>query len=326
MSLIQGLNLLLTYYWYYKPSLLITNSKHFKHRQGMTKSFSLPIDLTGLPILHNLQYQVSHRIIAILVRRHWVSKELHIIPVTGIGDISPGSDLGLIIYEAMQAQMLEFRQSDVLVVTQKIVSKAEGNVVNLDEVRASEFARSLAVESRKDASYIEIVLRESRRIVRMDHGVLICETKHGFICANAGVDESNVNGARAITLLPVDPDRSAQQLRTRLQDLTGENFSFDIAVFISDTWGRPWRNGQVNMAIGVAGMEAIVDYRGQYDPYGYELHATVLAVSDALASAVDLVMGKIDHIPVALIRGYTYIPDEGSAKTLLRDPTTDMFR
>src|SRR6266581_7875799 len=131
MSLIQGLNLLLTYYWYYKPSLLITNSKHFKHRQGMTKSFSLPLDLTELPILHNLQYQVLHRIIAMLVRRHWVSKELRIIPIKSIGDISPGSDLGFIIYKAMQAQKLELQQGDVLVVTQKIVSKAEGNVVNL---------------------------------------------------------------------------------------------------------------------------------------------------------------------------------------------------
>jgi coenzyme F420-0:L-glutamate ligase/coenzyme F420-1:gamma-L-glutamate ligase len=255
-----------------------------------------------------------------------MSKELRIIPVTGIGDISPGSDLGLIIYEAMQAQGLELLQGDILVVTQKIVSKAEGNVVNLDEVRASEFARSLAVESKKDAPYIEVVLRETRRIVRMDRGVLICETKHGFICANAGVDESNVNGARAITLLPVDSDHSAQQLRTHLQGLSGEGSAFDIAVIISDTWGRPWRNGQVNMAIGVAGMEAIVDYRGQYDPYGYELHASVLAVADELASAAELVMGKIDHIPVALIRGYTYIPSEGSAKTLLRDPSTDMFR
>jgi len=261
-----------------------------------------------------------------LVRRHWVSKELRIIPVTGIGDISPGSDLGLIIYEAMQAQELELLQGDILVVTQKIVSKAEGNVVNLDEVRASEFALSLAVESTKDAPYIEVVLRETRRIVRMDRGVLICETKHGFICANAGVDESNVNSARAITLLPVDPDHSAQQLRTRLQNLSGEGSTFDIAVIISDTWGRPWRNGQVNMAIGVAGMEAIVDYRGQYDPYGYELHASMLAVADELASAAELVMGKIDHIPVALIRGYHYIASEGSVKTLLRDPATDMFR
>ena len=255
-----------------------------------------------------------------------MSKELRIIPVTGIGEIFPGSDLGLVIYEALQAQQLKLLKGDVLVVTQKIVSKAEGNVVNLEEVRASEFARSLAVENRKDASYIEVVLRETHRIVRMDRGVLICETKHGFICANAGVDESNVNGARAITLLPVDSDHSAQQLRTRVQDLSGEGSAFDIPVIISDTWGRPWRNGQVNMAIGVAGMEAIVDYRGQYDPYGYELHASVLAVADELASAAELVMGKIDHIPIALIRGYDYIQSEGSAKTLLRDPATDMFR
>jgi len=255
-----------------------------------------------------------------------VSKALRIIPIKDIGDIFPGSNLGFIIYKAMQAQAIELQQGDVLVVTQKIVSKAEGNVINLDDVQVSEFARSLAAESKKDAPYIEVVLRESRRIVRMDRGILICETKHGFICANAGVDESNVNGARLITLLPVDPDRSAQQLRTRLQELSGEGSTFDVAIIISDTWGRPWRSGQVNMAIGVSGMEAIVDYRGQSDPYGYELHASVLAVADELASAAELVMGKIDHIPVALIRGYTYIPGEGSAKTLLRDPTTDMFR
>jgi coenzyme F420-0:L-glutamate ligase / coenzyme F420-1:gamma-L-glutamate ligase len=255
-----------------------------------------------------------------------VSKELSIIPIKGIGDIIPGSDLGFIIYKAMQAQDIELKQGDVLVITQKIVSKAEDNIVNLDDVQVSEFARSLAAKSNKDAPYIEVVLRESSRIVRMDHGVIICETKHGFICANAGVDESNVNGARSITLLPIDPDYSAQQLRTHLQELSGEGSSLDIAVIISDTWGRPWRNGQVNLAIGVAGMEAILDYRGQYDPYGYELHASVLATADELASAAELVMGKIDHIPVALIRGYTYIPGEGSAKTLLRDPTTDLFR
>jgi coenzyme F420-0:L-glutamate ligase/coenzyme F420-1:gamma-L-glutamate ligase len=255
-----------------------------------------------------------------------MSKELRIIPIKNIGEISPGNDLGFIIYKAMQAQNTELQQGDVLVVTQKIVSKAEGNIVNLDDVQVSEFARSLAAESNKDAPYIEVVLRESRRIVRMDHGVLICETKHGFICANAGVDESNVNGARSITLLPKDPDHSAQQLRMHLQELSGEGSMFDIAVIISDTWGRPWRSGQVNMAIGVAGMEAIVDYRGQYDLYGYELHASVLGVADELASAAELVMGKIDHIPVALIRGYTYIPGEGSAKTLLRDPSTDLFR
>src|SRR5215472_6605429 len=193
-----------------------------------------------------------------------VSKELSIIPINGIGDISPGSNLGFILFEAMQAQNVELRQGDIFVVTQKIVSKAEGNIINLDDIQASEFAHSLAAESNKDAPYIEVVLRESRRIVRMDRGVLICETKHGFICANAGVDESNVNGARSITLLPVNPDHSAQQLRMHLQELSGEGSIFDIAVIISDTWGRPWRSGQVNMAIGVAGMEAIVDYRGQY--------------------------------------------------------------
>lgn len=255
-----------------------------------------------------------------------MNTELCIIPVKGIGEITPGIDLGLVIYEAMQAQQLMLQQGDVLVVTQKIVSKAEGNIVNLEEVNASEFACSVALESKKDAAYIEVVLRESHRIVRMDHGVLIAETRHGFICANAGVDESNVNGAREITLLPADPDRSAQQVRSRLQVLAGEGPTFDIAVIISDTWGRPWRNGQVNMAIGLAGMEALVDYRGQLDPYGYELHASVIAVADELSSAAELVMGKVDRIPVALIRGYTYIPGMGNAQALLRDPATDMFR
>ena len=255
-----------------------------------------------------------------------MNTELSIIPVKGIGEITPGIDLGLVIYEAMQAQQLMLQQGDVLVVTQKIVSKAEGNIVNLEEVNASEFARSVALESKKDAPYIEVVLRESHRIVRMDHGVLIAETKHGFICANAGVDESNVNGDREITLLPVDPDRSAQELRSRLQQLSGEGSDFDIAVIISDTWGRPWRSGQVNMAIGAAGIEPLADYRGQYDPYGYELHASVIAVVDELASAAELVMGKIDRVPVAIIRGYTYNRGEGSIKMLLRDPATDMFR
>lgn len=255
-----------------------------------------------------------------------MSAVIQIIPITAIGEISPGSDLGLIIFNALEAQQLALQPGDILVVTQKIVSKAEGRIVNLDEVRPSEFARKLALQSKKDAHYIEVVLRESRRIVRMDHGVLIAETAHGFICANAGVDESNVNGTREITLLPLDPDRSARELRSRLQLLAQEGTAFDIAIIISDTWGRPWRNGQVNMAIGVAGMEALVDYRGQYDPYGYELRASMIAVADELAAAAELVMGKIERVPVALIRGYAYHPAEGNAQVLLRDPATDMFR
>lgn len=255
-----------------------------------------------------------------------MSTELRIMPITGIGEISPGIDLGNVIYRALQAQQLELQQGDVFVVTQKIVSKAEGRLVDLAEIQPSPFASIIAAQGKKDAQHIEVVLRESRRIVRMDHGVLITETNHGFICANSGVDESNVSGARELTLLPQDPDRSAHTLRSRLQEIADQGTSFDIAVIISDTWGRPWRNGQVNMAIGVAGMEAIVDYRGQHDPYGYELQASVIAVADELAAAAELVMGKVDRIPVALIRGYTYIPSAGDAKALLRDPTTDMFR
>lgn len=255
-----------------------------------------------------------------------MSSELRITPITGIGEISSGTDLGNVIYAALQAQKLELQQGDIFVVTQKIVSKAEGRIVNLTEVEPSAFAQVAAAQGKKDAQHLEVVLRESQRIVRMDHGVLIAETRHGFICANAGVDESNVNGERELTLLPVDPDRSARELRARLQQLAGEGPAFDIAVIISDTWGRPWRNGQVNMAIGVAGMDPIVDYRGQYDPYGYEMQVSAIAIADELAAAAELVMGKVDSIPAALIRGYSYIPREGDARSLLRDPATDMFR
>jgi coenzyme F420-0:L-glutamate ligase / coenzyme F420-1:gamma-L-glutamate ligase len=256
-----------------------------------------------------------------------LSTEVRILPITGIGEIAPGADLGLLIYEALQAQQLTLQQGDVLVVTQKIISKAEGQLVKLETIEPSAFARIAAETSRKDAPYVEVVLRESRRIVRMDHGVLLTETHHGFVCANAGIDESNVSGNEGeIMLLPADSDRSAHEVRARLQELSGEGPAFEIAIIVSDTWGRPWRNGQVNMAIGVAGIEPLADYRGQYDPYGYELHASVIAVADELASAAELVMGKIDRVPVALIRGYNYIPTEGTVQTLLRDPATDMFR
>ncbi|GCE12708.1 coenzyme F420-0:L-glutamate ligase [Tengunoibacter tsumagoiensis] len=255
-----------------------------------------------------------------------MSTELRIIPITGIGEIPLGTDLGQLIFTALQQQGLSLQKGDILVVTQKIVSKAEGRTVRLDEVEPSAFARQIAEQGNKDPRHVEVVLRESKRIVRMSHGVLISETHHGFICANAGVDESNVNGADLLTLLPIDSDQSAHQLRTRIQELTGEGENFDLAIIISDTWGRVWRNGQINMAIGVAGMEAMTDYRGQIDPYGYELHASVIAVADELASAAELVMGKIAAVPVALIRGYQYQPASGTVKTLLRDSATDMFR
>lgn len=253
-----------------------------------------------------------------------MANALQIFPIHSIGEITPATDLAQSIYSALDTEHLTLEQGDILVVTQKIVSKAEGQLVNLDEIHPSEFARRFAEQYNKDAQHVEVVLRESKRIVRMDHGVLISETQHGFICANAGVDESNINGARQLALLPVDSDRSARELRSRLRTLSGGDT--ELAVIISDTWGRPWRTGQVNMAIGVAGIQALTDYRGQSDPYGYELHASVIAVADELAAAAELVMGKVERVPVALIRGYSYISAEGSARELLRDSATDMFR
>lgn len=252
-----------------------------------------------------------------------MSNEIRIIPIKGIGEISPGDDLGALIYEALLDQDLMLEQSDILIVTQKIVSKAEGRTVQLTDIQPSILAQTIAKEGQKDARHVEVVLRESKRIVRMDRGIIISETEQGFICANAGVDESNVDGENLLTLLPVDPDQSAQRVRRQLQVLAGKD---DIAIIISDTWGRPWRNGQVNMAIGVAGMEPLVDYRGQRDRYGYEMQASIIGVADELAAAAELVMGKIDHIPVALIRGYRYPSGEGNTRSLMRESTTDMFR
>ena len=252
--------------------------------------------------------------------------ELRIIPITSIGEIPTDCDLGILLFEALNHQQITLQPGDILVITQKIVSKAEGRIVNLNEIEPSPFAQAISQQARKDARHIEVVLRESKRIVRMDHGVIISETYQGFVCANAGVDESNVDGTHLVTLLPVDADQSAQRIRTQLQALLGEGPTFDLAVIISDTWGRPWRNGQVNMAIGIAGMDPLIDYRGQHDSYGYEMQASTIAIADELASAAELVMGKVNRIPAALIRGYQYTPQEGSIRTLARESATDMFR
>lgn len=245
-----------------------------------------------------------------------------IIPIAGIGEVHPGDNLALLIATAAAREDLHLISGDVLVVTQKIVSKAENRVVALDSIEPSPFAYVLAAQGHKDAHYYETVLRESRRIVRMDRGVLIAETRHGLICANAGVDESNVDGGRAVTLLPVDPDASAAALRAGLYARTGA----DTAVIISDTFGRAWREGQVNIAIGVAGMLPLVDYAGQQDAHGFTLRASVLAVADELASAAELVMGKTDGVPVAIIRGYAIPAGEGTAQMLIRPPEKDLFR
>ncbi len=248
--------------------------------------------------------------------------ELRILPVRGIGEVKPGDDLAGAILTAIEQQGEALAERDIVVVTQKIVSKAEGQMVDPATIEPSAFAQEIARQARKDAHHQEVVLRQSRRIVRMDRGVLITETKHGLICANAGVDESNVGGGHLLTLLPEDPDASAAGLRAAFAERAG----VDVAVIISDTWGRPWRTGQVNFAIGVAGMNPLQDYIGKHDPYGYELHVSLIAVADELASAAELVMGKIDRVPVAIIRGYEYTPAEGSASGLIRDAASDLFR
>jgi coenzyme F420-0:L-glutamate ligase/coenzyme F420-1:gamma-L-glutamate ligase len=248
--------------------------------------------------------------------------ELRIIPVQGIGEIHVGDDLAAAILDALEQQGDALLDNDIVVVTQKIVSKAEGRIVDPSIIEPSAFARELARQGRKDAHHYEVVLRESKRVVRMDRGVLITETKHGLICANSGVDESNVGGGHLLTLLPEDPDASAASLRAAFAQRAGAQ----VAVIISDTFGRPWRVGQVNVAIGLAGMDPVRDYVGQRDAYGYELHVSVLAVADELASAAELVMGKVDKVPVALIRGFAYTPSDGKAQSLIRDAASDLFR
>lgn len=248
--------------------------------------------------------------------------ELRIIPVHSIGEVLPGTDLAALLLAALEQQTQRLLDHDVVVVTQKIVSKAEGRLVDLSTVLPSAFAHTLAAQGRKDAAYYEVVLQESRRIVKMDRGILITETHHGLVCANAGVDESNVPGERIVALLPVDPDQSAASLRSALWERAG----VQVAVIISDTFGRPWREGQVNIAIGVSGLDPLLDYTGIQDPHGYPMQASMLAIGDELASAAELVMGKIDAVPVAIIRGYSYQPTSGSARRLLRDPRFDLFR
>jgi coenzyme F420-0:L-glutamate ligase/coenzyme F420-1:gamma-L-glutamate ligase len=242
--------------------------------------------------------------------------------VEGIPEIRPGDDLARFITEAAEAQGTPLEEGDVLIVTQKVVSKSEGRFVDLADVEPSPLAVELAANWEKDARHVEVVLRESRRIVRMDHGVIICETRHGFVCANAGVDASNVPGNDRVLLLPVDPDESAQRIRKGVLAATGA----DVAVIISDTFGRPWRTGYTEVAIGVAGMLPIVDYVGQADAQGRELRATWICVADELASCAELVTGKVNQVPAAIIRGYRVPEGEGSAREIVRQAERDMFR
>lgn len=251
------------------------------------------------------------------------SSEVRIIGLRGVPEIAPGDDLAALV-AAAAANDLALADGDVVIVTHKAISKAEGRLVDLRTVEPSALAREFAAAWDRDARQVEVVLRESARIVRMDRGLIIAETPHGLVCANAGVDASNVAGSAGVSLLPIDSDESARGIRQRL----GERFGFEPAVIITDSFGRPWRRGIVNIAIGSAGINPLLDYRGQFDEFGYELHATTMAIIDEIASAAELVMGKLDRRPVALVRGYAYQPGEDGAGAiaLVREPESDMFR
>lgn len=244
-----------------------------------------------------------------------------IIPVHGIPDVKPGDDVSALIITALRAQGESLQHGDIVVVSQKIVSKAEGRLVDPRTVEPSALALAYAADSGKPAGEVEVCLREARRVVRMAPQALVLETKHGLVCANAGVDRSNVDAEYAL-LLPEDPDASAERMRAALST----EFDSNIPVIISDTFGRPWRMGQTNVAIGVAGMSPFNDYRGQVDSFGREMKATQLAVADELASAAELVQNKVDRVPVAIIRGYRYVAGEGRAAELVRPPEKDLFR
>lgn len=244
-----------------------------------------------------------------------------IIGIEGLPEITRGVDLAPVITEAAARQGTPLMSRDLLVVSQKIVSKSEGRMVRLSEVTPSPRALALAEELGRDPRLTEVILGESRRLVRKGLGLLIVETHHGFICANAGVDQSNVDADTAC-LLPEDSDQSASALRDRLRRLTGH----ELAIIVADTFGRPWREGLTNVAVGLAGFQPLKSYLGERDPAGHVLQATVLALADELAGAAEPVMGKLDRIPVAIVRGLDWEPGEGSSRELLRDPTRDLFR
>lgn len=251
-----------------------------------------------------------------------MSDGYQVLPVRGLPEVRQGDDLGRLLYDALRAGGAGLHDGDVLVVAQKAVSKAEGRVVDLGTIEPSALAREWAERWQKDPRQVEVVLGEAARIVRMDRGVLIVETREGWVCANAGVDASNAPGSDRVTLLPVDSDASAAHLRARLRELSGA----DLAVIVSDTFGRPWREALANVAIGVAGMDPILDYTGRRDANDYELKVTAIAVADELAGAAELVMGKLERVPAALIRGYRVPPGDAGARKLVRPGERDLFR
>ncbi len=249
-------------------------------------------------------------------------RELRVIPVQVTGEIRPGDSLAATLLAALREQGLSLAGGDILVVKHKIVSKAEGQLVELDRIKPSASSRRWARRYKVDARVTELALQQSIRVVRRERGVLITETHHGLVCANSGVDVPNVDGGNHALLLPEDPDRSAARLHRDLK----KRLKLSIPVIISDSFGRPWREGLTEVAIGVAGIKTLQDYRGRRDPYGYALRVSLDAVADQLACAAGLLCGKLARTPACIIRGFRYQPGQGRARDLIRSAKTDLFR
>jgi coenzyme F420-0:L-glutamate ligase/coenzyme F420-1:gamma-L-glutamate ligase len=249
-------------------------------------------------------------------------REVRLIPIPVTAEFVRGDSIADQLLETLRANRLNFESDDVLVIKHKIVSKAEGQLVDLAAVTPSAESVAWARQYDLDARVIELALRESRSIIRRKNGVLITETRHGFLCANSGIDVSNVDGGQTALLLPEDPDRSAANLRRALKRKTG----ISMPVIITDSFGRPWREGLTEVAIGIAGMKPLRDDRGRHDSHGYKLKASVEAVADELACAAGLVCGKLNRTPACIVRGFSYQPGQGRVADLLRSPANDLFR
>jgi coenzyme F420-0:L-glutamate ligase/coenzyme F420-1:gamma-L-glutamate ligase len=248
-------------------------------------------------------------------------REIRLIPVYFRDEVLPGDDVLQKLVEALKHQKFVLQNEDIVVIKHKVISKAEGQVVSLESVRPRKSATLWARRYGLDARVVELALREARRVVRQKNGVLITETRHGFVCANSGVDASNVDGGKSAVLLPENPDRSAARLQSRVKETVGVS----VAIIVSDSFGRPWREGLCEVALGVAGMKPLLDYRGKRDPHGYQLRATAEAVADELACAAGLVCCKLNRTPICIVRGLQYQPGRGSARDLIRKKN-DLFR
>ncbi len=248
--------------------------------------------------------------------------DVTLIPIDGLPEIKPGDDLAVMLMGALRADGRSFEAGDVLALAQKVVSKSEGRIRKLADVVPGAEAERMAAESGRDSRSLQVVLDETARIVRWQRGVLIVETKHGFVCANAGVDHSNAGAPDTLILLPVDPDASAARIRAGITTATG----VDVPVVITDTFGRAWREGHMNVAIGISGLPALRRYIGEFDPDGYELRVTEIAIADEIAAATELVMGKLDRRPAAIVRGLALPEGSETARTYVRPHDKDMFR